>query len=262
MAPTVVPRSAIESRLESALDGADSDGLALARETVDAADDRWYGQLVVGAYRSLADRSDADRALPAAAAAELIRGYCRLRSELLVHLTDRRRHAFARDEAAALLAGDYLYTGAYSALAAVDGPSDGDCFETLTDTLESVSGAFAASYVETGGPAPDRVAFVERTAGRIGEAAAVLGAQLAGADDRHRDPLARAGRRFAAARTVRRALDREPGSATVVVSKRPPERLDEYATRRRNEGRRALAALPSSADPSPLRRLGDARPDE
>ncbi|QLH79655.1 polyprenyl synthetase [Halosimplex rubrum] len=258
MGPTVVPRSAIESRLESALDGADGAGLALARETVEAAEDRWYGQLVAGAYRSLADEPDTERAVPAAAAVELLCGYCRLRSELLVQLTDSRPHAFTRDEVATLLAGDYLSSGAYSALAAADDPGHGDRFEEVTDALEAVSGAFADTYVETGESLPDRVALVERTAGRLGEAAAVLGARLTDADERHRDPLARAGRCFAAARTIRRALDREPGSAMVVVPERPVERLDEYATRRREEGQRALAALPSSADASPLRRLGDA----
>ncbi|QLH84645.1 polyprenyl synthetase [Halosimplex pelagicum] len=261
MTPTVVPRSAIESHLESALDGVDGDGLALARETVEAAEDRWYGQLVAGAYRSLPGRPDTDRAVPAAAAVELVRGYCRLRSELLVQLTDSRPHAFTRDEVAALLAGDYLYTGAYSALAAADRPDRGDCFETVTDALEAVSGAFVDTYVGTGELPPDRVALVERTAGRIGETAAVLGARLADADDRHLDPIARAGRSFAAARTIRRALDREPGSAMVAVPERPAERLGEHATRRREAGRRALGELQSSADVSALRRLGDAQSD-
>jgi len=258
VAPSVVPRSAIEARLESALRGADSDGLALARETVEAAEDRWYGQLVAGSSRSLTNRPNTDRVVSAAAAVELIRGYCRLRSELLVQLTDRHPHAFTRDEVAALLAGDYLSTGAYSALEG----ADCDCFETATDALEAVSGAFAATYAEATEPPPDRVAFVERTAGRLGEAAGVLGAQLADADERQVDALARAGRCFAAARAVRRARDREPGSAMVAVPELRTEGLDERATRRREEGHRALAALPSSADASPLRRLGDAQTDE
>lgn len=253
-----MPPSAIETRLESALRGTDSDGFALARETVEDAEDRWYGQLVAGTYRSLTDRSDTDRVASAAAAVELIRGYCRHRSELLVQLTDRYPHAFTRDEVAALLAGDYLSTGAYSAL---DG-ADYDCFETVTDTLEAVSGAFAATYGETTESPPDRVALVERTAGRIGEAAGVLGARLADADERQMDALARAGRCFATARTIRRARDHEPGSAMVAVPELRAEGLDDRAARRREEGHRALATLPSSADPSPLRRLGNVGSDE
>ncbi|ELZ27563.1 Farnesyl-diphosphate synthase/ geranylgeranyl-diphosphate synthase [Halosimplex carlsbadense 2-9-1] len=258
MAPSILPRSAIDARLESALRGADSGGLALARETVESAADRWYGQLVAGSYGTLADRPDTDRVVSAAATVELIRGYCRLRSELLVQLTDSHPHAFTRDEVAALLAGDYLSTGAYSVLEA----ADCDCFETVTDALESLSGAFASRYLEGSESPSDRIALVERTAGRIGEAAGVLGARLADADERQIDGLARAGRCFAAARTVRRARDREPGSAMVAVPELRTEGLDERATRRREEGYRALAALPSSADASPLRRFGDAQTDE
>ncbi|WP_436907743.1 hypothetical protein [Halosimplex marinum] len=261
MGGSVVPRSAIEARLESALDGPGEDGPSVAREAVDAADDRWYGRLVGGAYRSLADGPDPDRVVPAAAAVELLRGYCRVRSELLVDLAGAGPRALGRDEVAALLAGDHLPAAAYATLTAADDPAVEDCVETLTDAFGAVAVAFATTFVEPTEPSPDPAAAVERTAGRIGECAVVLGARLAGADERHRDPVARAGRCFATARAVRDAFGDGAGPATVAVAELPAERLDDYAARRRADGYRALGELPSPVDASPLRRLAGARTD-
>ncbi|WP_167837401.1 polyprenyl synthetase family protein [Halosimplex halophilum] len=262
MGGSVVSRSAVEARLEAGLSGPDGDAPALAREAVDAADDRWYGRLVGGAYRSLADGPDPDRVVPAAAAVELLRGYCRIRRDLLVQFADRCPHSSTRDEVAALLAGDHLAAAAYSTLTAVDDPAVGDCVGPFADAFEALTGALATTFAEPVGPALDPVASIERTAGRIGECAAVLGGRLAGAGDRRLDGLTRAGRCFAAARAARAARERDGRSAAVAAPELPAERLDDYAARRRTDGYRALGDLPPTVDASPLRRVADDRRED
>lgn len=271
-------RDAIEARLDAALDAPADDELALSRGAVMDRDDRWYGQLLAVAYDAVAGRraeagessrrqpdeasfgglDAADSVVHAAASVELLRGYCRLRSELLVQLSDGVAPSLSRDPASALLAADYLYASAYSTLGVGDrndlGVDDenslGACFETLTEVSETIIEAFSTKHTEATGPPPqtDRYSFIDSVAGALGEGAAVIGSTLAGADDDQRRRVSAFGRAFATARQVRLVA----GSADRTVFTVPPvsdtEKLREYESRAIADGERALDELPDVVD--------------
>lgn len=265
-------RAELDDRLESALDAAEGGELSLARSSVLECPDRWYGQLVALSYAAANDattesaaapRDDAttegaaapaeeavpETVLAASTAVELLRGYCRLRSELLVQLEDGTPHAPVRDPTAALLAGDYLNSTAYAAVGAVDHPRSRDAFEALVTATETVLGAFESRYVESAG---DHCSFLDETAGSLGESAAVVGATLAGVDGPRRERFAALGRGAGTTRQVGRILS--PGETPAIAPREPDERrLREHATRRLAEAERALDDLATSADVEPLR---------
>lgn len=246
-------RSEIDRRLETALASADGDSLALARATVAECDDRQYGLLSTLAYESMATSPDREAVLPAAAAVELLRGYCRLRSQLLIQVSETMAHSLNRDPTTALLAGDYLYTSAYSTLRATEDGHLGDCFEILTDVSEALIEAFDANYANSAPSTTDHCSFVDETAGALGEGAALVGATLAGIDDARREHLAALGRGFGVGRRIRLALDADGDAAPVVPPKPDEERLRRYARRHLDEADRALEKLASSADVGALR---------
>ncbi|RDI72499.1 hypothetical protein [Halopelagius longus] len=258
--PTV-RRSEIDARLEAVLSAADEQGLPAVRETMEGPTDRWYGRLVAWSYDSLVGDPDPETAYPAAAATELLYGYCRLRSELLVQLTDAKAHSLTRDETATLLAGDYLRTSAHSLLRSVAHPDIADCADAFADVLDSVTDAFVAAYGRPAPSDPDLPPFFEKTVGSVGAGAAAVGATLAGADDARRDAFARVGRGFSTARRIERVLDSDPGTFEVVPPAVDEAELREYANRRRNEAREALEELSAPADVRAPRTLagGDRR---
>lgn len=248
-------RTRIDARLESVLAVADDRDVPLVRETVAGADDRWFGQLAAGCYDSMAEAPALDSVLPAAASVELLRGYCRLRGELLVRLADDRAQSNPLPGTPALLAGDYLHSAAYSTLGSMADATLDDCFRTLTDVVGTVTDAFAATYAPSSESAPDGPSFFDRTAGSLGAGAADLGASLADADDARRERLARLGRGSATARGIRRALDAGPEIASVGPPATDETDLREHAERRRVEAHRALRELSATADVTALRRL-------
>ncbi|WP_225336453.1 polyprenyl synthetase [Halomicrobium urmianum] len=254
-------RSAVDRRLEAAVESADRTGLSAARAVLTECDDRWYGRLLLRSYESVAGSASAGAVQSAAAAIELFRGYCRLRSELLDRAESGAARSPSRDPTRSLLAGDYLYSAAYSELNAVDHARSGACFETLSTASSRVVEAFASHYVE---PASNSGrTLVDDTAGALGEGAAVVGATLAGVDGRWRDHFATLGHGLAVGRAVQRAL--EPGAEGFHLVSDPDERrLRQYADRRLAAADDALDEL-SAVDVARLRPLfedvtGDAGP--
>jgi|GEM_PF-569138 len=255
--PDPVRRSQIDRHIQRALSEEAAVELPLARETLHESHDRWYGQLVVTVYGTLSDRQNPELALPAGAAVELLRGYVRLRSRLLLRLTERHAHSFTLDPTAALLAGDYLYTAAFSSLGSLPDSRSGDCFEILTTALETITGAFARTHTPAGSTEHDRAMFFDDIAGALGEAATVLGATLAGFDGTDRRHLEQFGRGLSTARQIGIVLDTAPTEAMVVPPTLDEAQLRKRADRRRDDADQALDALSETVDVTRLRTLSE-----
>ncbi|EMA12962.1 hypothetical protein [Haloarcula marismortui] len=253
---TVHP-SQIERHFQQVLSTADEANLPLVQDVLDDCPDRWYGQLVVTVYDSLSDRQDREDVLPYAAAVELLRGYVRLRSRLLVTLTDKHAHSLTLDPTVALLAGDYLYTAAFSSLRSRSDFSLGDCFEILTTVLESITEAFARTYTAAGSTDHDQAKFLDDTAGSLGEGAAALGATLAGADEPVRRYCERLGRGLSTARQINYVIDMEPIEATVVPPTFDESQFRRYAEQRRDDAAQALDTLSETVDVTRLQAFAD-----
>jgi len=253
-------RGKIDRRLETALERADEHALALAASTVDACPDRWYGQLVALSHAAIADKPASDAILSASTAVELLRGYCRLRTELFIQLADNRAHSLSGDPANALLAGDYLNSAAYTALAEAGNHHLEDALQALIAVSESLVDAFDARYVRS----VDDHSFLDDTVGSIGEGAAVIGTTIAGGDTAQREDFATLGRGFSTAYQVRRILNSDSDGAAPTIA---PPRFDEAAlrqhgARRFTEATRALGRLTGSADVEPLRNFLNAHLDQ
>lgn len=247
----------IERYLEPVRNNADEASLPLVGEVLQKSPDRWYGQLVVSVYDSLSDRQDPEAVLPAAAAIELLRGYVRLRSRLFVSLTDEHAHPLTNDLTEALLAGDYLYTAAFSSLSTGPNSPSGDCFEILTWVHETITEAFVCTYTSAGSKDPDSAKFLEDTAGSLGAAAAAIGATVAGLDEQTCRDYEQLGRGLSTARQINYILGKDPNKAMVV-----PPTFDEthfrfHADRWQDEANQALESLSESADMGHLRTFTD-----
>lgn len=245
----------IDRRLEAAFEPLDGARIPVARATMEGDDDRWYGELLVRANASVTGSVDDGSVLPAAAAVELLGGYCRLRSELLVELADDAANSVPPDPSRALLAGDYLYSAAYAALGDVDDPARGACFETLTRVSSRIVATFGRSSGQSMAAQADFRTLVDGTAGTLGEGAALLGATLAGVDDAHRDGFATLGRGLGTARQLRRTLASEPGSVRIPAPRSDDPTLRRHAERRVAEAEDALRELSAVADVTRLRPL-------
>jgi len=256
--PDPVQPSQIDRHIQQVLSEEDAVELPLVRETLDESRDRWYGQLVVSVYDTLSDSQSPEPALPAGAGIELLRGYVRLRSRLLLMLTERHAHSFTLDPTAALLSGDYLYTAAFSSLDSLPDSQSGDCFELLTTTLETITAAFARTHTPAGSPEHDRAMFFDDVAGTLGEAATGLGATLAGFDGADRGHLEQFGRGLSTARQIGVVLETAPSEAMVVPPTLDEPQLRERAERRRNDATEALDALSETVDVTRLRAFAEA----
>jgi hypothetical protein len=243
----------IDRHIERVLSDTDEVGLPLVRDVLFESSDRWYGLLVVAVYDSLADSRGTETVLPAAAAIELLRGSVRLRSRLLVRLADNHAHSLTADRTSSLLASDYLYTAAFSALPTLSDTPSGDCFAVLTSVLETITDAFARTYAAAESTDHDQAMLVDDTAGSLGEGAALLGAVLAGIEDPNRRDVARFGRGLSTARQSARILDADPSEAMVVPPRFDPAQFRTLAERRRDDANRALDALPETVDVTRLR---------
>ena len=250
--------SAIERRITVALGDVDDVGLPLVRNVLDEPRERWYGQLMVRVYDSLSEHEAPEEILPAAAAVELLRESIRLRSQSLVTLTDRHPHSLTLEPAAALLAGDRLYTAAFSALRSVPDAHSGDSFEILTAVLETVTGAFARAYTPANAAEYDRAAFLDETAGSLGEGAAILGETLAGLDEPNHREFERLGRELSVLRQISLILDTDPSEATVVPPTIDKGDLRALAERRQDHVTRVLDTLSETVDVTRLRAFAEA----
>lgn len=249
-------RRGLETRLESAARSLGGSGTALSRDAVERSDDRWYGELVARSYLTVNETSshDVERVVPAAAAIELLRGYCRLRCDLCNRAAAETAHSSTRDTTAALLAGDHLYSSAYSSLDAVEHNRLNDCYEVMTDVSGTIVEAFGAAYDRSPSSA-DNATFVDETAGALGRGATVLGATLADGGPDSRDRVAVLGRGYSTARGIRRLLDADASLAPASPPDLREDRLRRHAAQRRDEADRALASLSGDVDAEPLRSL-------
>ncbi|WP_048076823.1 polyprenyl synthetase [Halorubrum sp. AJ67] len=251
--PDTISSSQIDRHLENVLSDTDGVGLPLIRETVNEPDDRWYGQLVVNSYVSLTDTPDLEIVLPVAAGAELLRGYVRLRSRLLATLADTHPHSLTLEPTPALLGGNYLYTAAFSSLHSAPETSSSDCFEILTTVLESITEAFARSYTSAGSADSDSTVFFDETAGSLGEAAAVLGATLAGVDESNRKHFERLGHGLSTVRQINWVLETDPSGALVIPPTLKESHLRTHAQQRQDDADHALDTLSATVDVTTLR---------
>jgi len=250
--------SRIERYFEQGLSNTVKVNLPLLQDVLDDTPDRWYGQLVVTVSDSLSDRQDREEVLPAAAAIELLRGYVRLRSRLLVTPADKPAHSLTLDPTAELLAGDCLSSAAFSSLRTVPASSSGDCFETLTTVLETITEAFARPYNAAGSTEQDQAIYIDETAGTLGEGAAALGATLAGVDEPVRRHCERLGRGLSTARQINYVLDMDPTEAMVVPPTFDESQFRMQAERGRNDAAQAIDTLSEIVDVTRLRAFAEA----
>jgi len=275
-------RAAIDRLIERALPSDSTGCLAPVDAQMDAFEDRWYGQLVVastaagragdsaasdvsGSTTGDATESALDEGSAGAAAAiELLRGYCSLRYGLLLRDGDERSLESVTPE---LLSSDYLFAAAFERLGEPV-TSDGDtarlesCFETLAGTAERSIEAMATYERQS----PSLAAYAdvaEETAGALGWWAARTGAVLADVATDHRQTIASIGRLASVHRQLRHVLDPSavPGPVTpfpgVECDGSAPgdDDLRRLAGTRRDEVLTAIESLPATIDATALRSL-------
>ena len=195
-------RDAVERRIDAAFDQASGATLPAARAAVTDAEDRLHGGILVRSHESLSGGADRSTVVAAAAAVELLWGYCRLRTELLARSPDASDDS-PDDATPALLAGDFLYSAAHAALGEADDPAAVACFETVTTVSKRVVEALSAAA--TASP-PERQRIVaEEAVGALGAGSALLGATLADCPGPYEDSFETLGSALAAARWAREA---------------------------------------------------------
>jgi hypothetical protein len=248
----------IQRQINIVLRDTDKVSLPLVHDVLQESRDRWYGQLAVIVYDSLSEHRDYEDALPAAAAIELLRESVRLRSQLLVTLTDEHPHSLTLEPAAALLAGDSLYAAGFSSLRSVPDSRSGDCFEILTTVLETITGTFARTYTPAKSVEYGEAVFLDETAGSLGEGAATLGGTLAGLDEPNHRHFERLGRELSVVRQIQLILNADPSEATVVPPTIDQGHLRALAERRQDHANQALDALSETVDVARLRAFAEA----
>ncbi|GAB7010732.1 HalOD1 output domain-containing protein [Halorubrum trueperi] len=251
----------IERHIDQVLGDVDKFGLPLVRDVLQEPRDRWYGQLMISVYDSLSDNQNSETVLPAAAAIELLRGSVRLRSRMLVTLTDNHTQTLTQEPTTALLAGDYLYTAAFSSLHSVPDSRVGDCFKLLTTVLRTITETFAYTYTSDRSTDDGPTTFLDETAGSLGEGAAALGSILAGTDERNRRHVVQFGHGLSIERQINHILDADPNEAMVIPPTFDEAQFRMHAERRRDDANQALDALSKSADVTHLRGFSEATAD-
>lgn len=252
MTDSFVPKQAdLDAELDRILGDTTNHGLRVARDVIEKPDDRWYGELVGVTYTSLSDAPDdelAESLAAAAAAIELLRGYTWLRSQLLSQLTDEPPHFPTAGRQQSLLAGDYLYTSAFEALASMSNPALDNGVGILTTGFKSITEAFARSHPAAESAESDPRSFLDQTLGSLGEAATCLGATLAGDSPAARTQIAAVGSGVATAHGIHRLLETGPRDPVVALRNIDEPTLREHAARRWNEAVDAQEAFRTTAD--------------
>ncbi|MFC6767696.1 polyprenyl synthetase family protein [Natrinema soli] len=248
-------RAEIDGRLELALDAADSGRLAPASTTVLERDTRWYGQLVALSHNSLATTPDRPEVVPAATAIELLRGYLRLREELILQLGTEATDSVQWEVTPALLASDYLYTSAYSTLGTLTADRIAECVEELTTVSESIIEALGSDCLPSPPSPAEYWSSIDNTAGALGRGAAVIGATLADIDDPDGDHFATLGRGLGTVWQIQDILASD-GPAVRAGTSLTERRLRQHAKRRLRETDHALQQLSSAVDVTSLRAFG------
>lgn len=200
-------RTEIDDRLASIFDAGGGDVLRATAPDPSDREDRWYGRFLVVASGTVADESDPEAALAGATAIELLREYYRLRSELLGRGTDGVAHSPNRAPTDALLTGDYVFASAFATLDDVGRREHGEWFDALTTTSRRVIEALWRAHRHERLPPEAVLAYVDETAGALGEAAGSLAASVATAERADRQRLATLGRGLGIVRRTDRLLD-------------------------------------------------------
>ena len=250
--------SEIQRYIRKAFRDMDKVSLPLVRNILQESGDRWYGQLVVSVYGSVSEGKEYEEVLPAAAAIELLRESVRLRSRLLVTLTDKHAHSITLEPTEAVLAGDYLYAAAFASLRSVPNSRSGDCFEILTGVLETMTESFARVHTSAKSGEYDISVFLDETAGSLGEGATNLGGTLAGLDEPNLLHVERLGRELSVVRQIRHILNADPSEATIVPPTIDQGQLHELAEKRQDHANRAIDSLSETVDVTPLRAFAEA----
>lgn len=247
--------TAIGRYLETRLEGAGQGCSSVVRTTLNERPDQWYGRLVVHSYKSMPETSTTKTILPAAAAIELLRGYHRCRVELLKRTTADSTRSSGQDLTSSLLAGDYLYTSAYSTLSVMQNAPLDACFRSFTTVSNTIIGAFDDWASRSTWTAPVYCTFVDETAGILGEGAAVVGATLTGADTDDRARIASIGRGLATGRQLQRVLDSDVDTVYTVPSGVAERRLRRYANRCLEDATEAVREISPMMDGEVLEEL-------
>lgn len=247
-------RTQIDGRLERALSSADSGRLAPAWTTISERDNRWYGQLLALSHNSVATTPMRSSVLPAATAIELLRGYVRLREQLIRQLGNEVTDSLQWEVTPALLASDYLYTSAYSMLGSLTDDHIAECLEEFTAVSKSIIETLGRNYIQST-PSPTKYcSFIDDTAGALGRGAAAVGATLADIDEPHRDHFATLGRGFGTVCRIQHLLASD-GASIKTDSSLTERRLRQHAKQRLREAEHALQQLSPTVDVSSLRTL-------
>lgn len=245
-------RTRIDGRLKRVLDSADGGRLAPAWTTIVERDNRWYGQLLALSHNSVATTPVRPTVLPAATAIELLRGYVRLREQLIHQLSNEVTDPLRWEVTSALLASDYLYTSAYSTLGTLPDDHRAECFEEFTAVSKSIIETLGRNYIQST-PSPTKYcSFIDDTAGALGQGAAVIGATLADIDEPHRDYFATLGRGFGTVCRIQHILASD-SALTQTDSSLTDRRLRQHAKQRLRETDHALQQLSPAVDVNPLR---------
>ncbi|UHQ98673.1 polyprenyl synthetase family protein (plasmid) [Natrinema zhouii] len=191
-------------------------------------------------------------ALSAATAIELLRGYVRLREQLIHQLGNEVTDSLQWEVTPALLASDYLYTSAYSTLGSLTDDHIAECLEEFTAVSKSIIETLGRNYIQST-PSPTKYcSFIDDTAGALGRGAAVIGATLADVDEPHRDHFATLGRGFGTIYRIQHLLASD-GASIKTDSSLTDRRLRQHAKQRLQETDRALQQLSSTLDVTSLR---------
>lgn len=147
-----------------------------------------------------------------------------------------------------LLAGDYLYTSAYSTVSEMQNAPLDACFRTFTTVSKTITEAFDDWASRSTWTVPVYCTFVDETAGVFGEGAAAVGATLAGADTDDRARIASIGRGLATGRQLQRVLDPNVDTVYSVPPGVAQRRLRRYANRRLEDATEAIREISPTMD--------------
>lgn len=232
----------IDAQIEEVLGDVGTRRLPLVRKVIDDVPDRWYGQLLAESYATAVDEVESDDVLPAAVAIELLRGYVRLRSALLVQLSGKHAHSLSLTLESALLAGDFLHSSANSVLLSSPGSALEASIADVTESMLSIT----ASFTDLNEPDPsasNQANYFDTVAGTLGKTAASIGASIAGVNENARQLFADLGRGLGTSREIQRFVTADSRQVTVVPPVTHGPELRQHGRKRREEAMDALWEL-------------------
>lgn len=241
-------RTEIDDRLATIFDAGGGDVLRATAPDPSDREDRWYGRFLVVASGAVADEFDPEAALAGATAIELLWEYYRLRSELLGRVIEGVAHSLNREPTDALLTGDYVFASAFATLDGVEGRENGEWFDALTTTSRRVIEALWRAHRRERLSPEEVCAYVDGTAGALGEAAGSLAASVAMAEPADRQRLATLGQGLGIVRRIDHLLDANERAGPVTPSALEADPLVAHRDRYLAAATDAIDALPVARD--------------